>query len=119
VTLANTRALLYLLQQGDLDAAIDAGLMDWTAHPDDGLEKGEYALLLQTRDRLHTAWSARARFRARQARLERREHERRERRTVQAAHPPAPSATPSPPVLPAAAAAILARARARAGIAPK
>jgi len=111
------RYLLQLVQQGALDAAIEAGLMAWTPQMDEGLEQAECALLAQTCARLRMAWAARERFRARQARLERRERERRERRAAIIA-PPA-SAAPASPALPAAAAAILARARARAGVAPQ
>jgi len=110
----HARALLHLVQQGNLDAAIDAGLMAWTAHADDGLGEAERALLVATCERLQNAWHARERFRARVARLQRRERERLERRAAPAA-PTSLLPTPSP-ALPAAAAAILARARARAGV---
>jgi len=115
----DARALLHLLQQGDVDAAIEAGLMAWSAHSGDGLDAAERALLAATCERLRTAWAARERFRARQARLQRREHERRERRVASMPALTATPAAPSTPALPAAAAAILARARARAGVAPK
>jgi len=116
LSITHARALLHLVQCGDLDAAIDAGLMAWSVHTDDGLDEAERALLAAARERLQTAWAARERFRARQARLQRRERERLERR---AASTPAQAASPAAPALPAAAAAILARARARAGVAPK
>jgi len=115
----HARTLLHLVQQGDLDAAIEAGLMAWSAHADAGLDKAERELLTATCERLRTAWAARERFRARQARLQRRERERRERRAASALPAAASPAAPSPSALPAAAAAILARARARAGMLPK
>jgi len=118
-TPATPRTLLHLVQQDDLDAAIDAGLMAWSAHADDGLDEDEQALLAATCARLQTAWAARERFQARKARLERREQERRARRAAFTPSPTPSPAAPSPPALPAAAAAILARARARAGVAPK
>jgi len=114
-TPAAARALLHLVQHDELDAAIDAGLMTWSAHAGDGLDQAERALLATARERLRMAWAARERVRARKARLERREHERRARRAA-SAPPTASSTTPSPPTLPAAAAAILARARIRAGL---
>jgi len=108
---ADARTLLYLLRQGNLDAAIEAGLMGWSGQDD--LDAAECALLDAACARLRAAWAARERFRARQARLQRRERERLERRAASA------PTSPSAPALPAAAAAMLARARARAGIAPK
>ncbi|CCH11948.1 hypothetical protein SMD_1388 [Stenotrophomonas maltophilia D457] len=62
--------------------------------------------LQQAQQQLRTAWAARERYRARAVRLARREAERDARRTP----PPAPDVKPP---LPAAAAAILARAKAR------
>lgn len=108
--------LVALLRQDDVDAAIDAGLMDaWPDADADGLDADARALLLATRQRLRTAWDARARYEARNARLAQRAAERDAGRRV-----PAPAAaiedTPTArPALPAGAAALLARAKARAG----
>jgi len=106
---ANAHTLLQLLRADDLDAAIEAGLMEWPAHEDDDLDPAASALLRAACTRLRVAWAARERFRARQARLQRRAAERQARRVAAA---PVSSAPP----LPTAAAAVLARARSRAGI---
>lgn len=103
-----------LLQAGDVDAALQAGLMDYPAMHDDD------APVRAMQDQLRMAWEARARHRAREARLARRSAERAARR-VQGGNAPAvagdgakaPVAAPVPGLPPAAAAA-LARARARA-----
>jgi hypothetical protein len=100
------RRLLALLDAGDIDAAIDAGLMRF-APVGDALGDGDVATLLQAQQRLREAWAARDRYRARAERLARRQAERDARRTA----PPAASARPQ---LPAAAAAALARAKAKA-----
>jgi len=105
--------LVALLRDDDIDTAIDIGLMhDWPDSCADVLDADARALLLATRSRLRTAWDARARFQARNARLARRAEER------DAARPgPAPAVTDAAPVrpaLPSSAAAILARAKARA-----
>ncbi|WP_372015050.1 hypothetical protein [Pseudoxanthomonas sp. 10H] len=104
--------LLALLQAGDVDAALQAGLMDDDAGGDDGV-------IGMAQAQLRAAWQARERFRAREARLAHRAAERAGRR--QQAQAPAASraaTTPQPtepaPGLPPAAAAALARARARA-----
>lgn len=104
--------LLQLVLDGDLDAALDAGLMDYVPqHGDADLLPGHPELparLLQTQQQLQRAWAARARYRHRSQRLARRAAERDARRA-----PPAP--TPAlKPALPPAAAAILARAKAKA-----
>lgn len=112
--------LLRWILDDDLDAAIDGGLMDYrgTDPEDDRLDPAHPQLraqVLAAQQRLRDAWDARARYRARSARLERRVHARQERRA--AATPIASTsttATPSAPALPAAAAAILARAKAKA-----
>jgi len=109
----DARTLLDLVQQDDLDAAIEAGLMGWSAQKRDGLTRTERAVLTAACERLRAAWSARRRFQARQARLQRREHERRA-----VAKTGSPASMRATPALPAAAAAILARARERAGVAP-
>ncbi len=103
--------LLQYVLDDDLNAALDAGLMDYVPQP------GEAALdplhpdlpqrLEQAQQRLRFAWAARERYRARAQRLARRAAEREARR----APPPAPDRKPA---LPPAAAAILARAKAKA-----
>ena len=134
--------LLALLHAGDLDAALQAGLMDYPAVPGD---PGD-APLLAAQAQLQAAWAARERHRARDQRLARLADERQARRTrptptraacetptlaspvasnpatsspvvsgalpPRAAAPDSPGATLRPATLPAAAAA-LARARAR------
>jgi len=112
--------LLHLLRTGDVDAAIDAGLMQLPPAALDAVDGAEGILLAQTRQRLMTAWAARERFRARQARLQRRQCGCQSRRAavaasgsadVEAGNAPASSVRP---VLPPAAMAALARARSRA-----
>jgi len=121
-TIADARTLLQWVLADHLDMAIDAGLMAWTADGEDALDHVECALLTATCRRLRKAWMARERFRARKARLQRREHERLSRRAASApastpSHFPAQATVSS--ALPTAAAAILTRARARAGIGSK
>ncbi len=104
--------LAALLQGDEVDAAIEAGLMDYApcaccAEDDSGL-----ALIAAAQERLRIAWAARDRYRAREARLQRREAERAARRA------PMPSHCPERPALPPAAAAALARAKARAAKKP-
>ncbi len=107
--------LVALLRDDDVDAAIDAGLMDgWPDVCADALDDDARALLLATRSRLRTAWDARARFEARNARLARRAEEREAARRVPAPPPAAADAAPARSALPSNAAAILARAKARA-----
>ncbi|HRN62955.1 MAG TPA: hypothetical protein PK743_13500 [Luteimonas sp.] len=101
--------LVALLREDNIDAAIDAGLMDITADDMDGLDPASRTLLIEARQRLQAAWDARERYRARETRQARRKAERDTRRT-----PPPRPAAPTP-TLPAAAAAALARAKARAG----
>ncbi|AKC87533.1 hypothetical protein [Pseudoxanthomonas suwonensis] len=106
--------LLSLLRAGDLDGALQAGLMDHAASGDP-----EDAPLLAAQRQLRTAWDARERHRARAARLARRAAERAARRASAAAvtEPPVAAAgapAASAPALPPAAAAALARARAKA-----
>lgn len=99
------------LQADDLDGALQAGLMAYVPMPaDDRCVAGHPDLparLQQAQQQLRSAWDARERHRARAVRLARREAERDARR----APPPAPDQKPA---LPSAAAAILARAKARA-----
>ncbi|WP_197017159.1 hypothetical protein [Pseudoxanthomonas suwonensis] len=107
--------LLAALAAGDVDAALQAGLMDYAA------SDVEDAPIHAAQQRLRTAWAARERYRARAGRLERRALERAARR-AQAAAPAlpeapvaeAPVAARPVPSLPPAAAAALARAKARA-----
>ncbi|MFL6585656.1 MAG: hypothetical protein ACJ8GV_02045 [Luteimonas sp.] len=107
--------LVALLRDDDVDAAIDAGLMGaWPDACADVLDADARVLLLATRSRLRTAWDARARFDARNARLARRAEERDAARRVQAPPTAVADAAPARPALPSNAAAILARAKARA-----
>ncbi|MCC4588093.1 hypothetical protein JWH11_05780 [Xanthomonas melonis] len=101
------------VQADDLDRALALGLMDYRPEPHadagDPATAQVVAALLAAQQRLRVAWAARERYRARAARLQRRAAERDARRTP----PPAPS-QPAAPALPPLAAAILARAKARA-----
>lgn len=112
--------LLRWILDDDLDAAIDGGLMDYrgTDPEDDRLDPAHPQLraqVLAAQQRLRDAWAARARYRARSARLERRANARQARRAAATAiASTSTTATPSAPALPAAAAAILARAKAKA-----
>lgn len=87
----------------DLDAAIEAGLLD--ASTCSACTPECRATLAHARDERHRALAARERFRDRTLRLARRQHER------DAARAPAEASKQS---LPPAAAAALARAKARA-----
>lgn len=108
--------LVVLLRQDDVDAAIDAGLMDaWPDADADGLNADARALLLATRQRLRTAWDARARYEARNARLAQRAAERDAGRHAAAPAEVVDAAPTKRPALPPGAAALLARAKARAG----
>ncbi len=102
------RHLVSLVRADALDAAIDAGLLaDWPAVVLATLTAEDRGALTTARARLRSAWAARERYRARTDRLARRAAERDAKR----APPPAPT---QKPVLPTGAAAILARAKARA-----
>ena len=94
--------LLRWVLDDDLDAAIDGGLMDYAGDAeDDRLDSAHPQLRAQlqaVQHRLREAWAARERYRARSARQARR----------------APPAATTAPPLPPAAAAILARAKAKA-----
>lgn len=106
--------LLVLLRDGDLDAAIEAGLMRFRrADVAAAIGADDAATILAAQQRLQIAWQARERHRARDARLARIAQQRAARRT------PPPAATTSRPPLPAAAATALARARARAAAGDK
>ncbi len=112
---APPRQLLQLVLDDALDAALDAGLMDYQPQAGDAaldpLHPELPQRLQQAQEQLRTAWAARERHRARAARLARRAAEREARRA------PAPAAN-SKPALPSAAAAILARAKAKAAGSP-
>ena len=98
--------LLALLRDDDVDAAIEAGLMAFDGF--DALAPDEHAVIVSAQQRLHDAWAARDRYRAREARLARRAAER------QAKRAPLQDDNGKPPPLPPAAAAALARAKAKA-----
>ncbi len=104
--------LLRWVLADDLDAAVEAGLMDYTPSPTDATLLPDHPdlaeRLLAAQTQLQRAWTARERYRQRTVRLARRAAEREARRA-----PPAPSPAQKP-ALPPAAAAILARARAKA-----
>lgn len=116
--------LIALVQDADLDAAIDAGLIEFAPCPLPCC--ADAGPLLAAQAQLRTAWAARERHRGRQARLQRRADERQAKRSTAsapAASTPdndraadAPSTAPlsARPALPASAAAILARAKAKA-----
>lgn len=103
---ASTQQLLRHVLDDDLDGALRAGLMEPSAD-EASLPPAQVLLLEDARQRLRTAWAARARHQARAVRLARRAAEREARRAP-------PPVADSKPALPAAAAAILARARAKA-----
>ncbi|HEV8694090.1 MAG TPA: hypothetical protein VGQ93_07900 [Lysobacter sp.] len=107
-------AIVAALAAGDLDQAIEAGLL--TTTPCEGCRGDCRSALISARDARVGALAARERYRARQARLQRRAEE---RATARAAHAPAATSGPatsdlSKPALPSAAAAALERAKARA-----
>ena len=108
---AATHAVIEALARDDTDAAIERGLLDdvHCTHCTPDCR----ATLVQARDARRTALAARARFRAREARLQRRAQERARQR---AATPAVETTTTqaAPPGLPSAAAAALARAREKA-----
>lgn len=105
--------LIRLLDVDDVDAAIDAGLMRYVPCPacdsNDAQAARDSARIRVAQRRLVDAWAARDRYRARNARLQRREAERAALRAN--ARNPADTRIPS---LPPAAAAALARAKAKA-----
>lgn len=108
---ARIDAVLASLARDDVDAAIEAGLMDLLPCPPGHACEcaARWTTIRETQQRLRAAWNARDRHRARQLRLARRAAERDARRA------PAVAAQPTArPALPASAAAILARAKARA-----
>lgn len=113
-----------LVQDADLDGAIEAGLIEFAPCPTPCCADAGPLLAAQTQ--LRNAWAARERYRSRQMRLQGRAEERQARRSAASASPASPSAggsiaDTSPvsapaarPALPASAAAILARAKAKA-----
>ncbi|QNH12183.1 hypothetical protein [Xanthomonas sp. SI] len=109
---ASPLQLLRWVLDDDLDAALDGGLMEYVGAADDELLDPAHpqlrTQLLAAQRRLREAWAARERYRARNARLARRAAAREARRA-----PPA-SVAAAVPSLPPAAAAILARAKAKA-----
>jgi len=106
--------LLRYVLDDDLDAAICAGLMDYRFDPELAYLDPHYPqlsqLLLQAQQRLAKAWAARERYRARQTRLQRRAMQQKSQRSLLS-----PTVV-AKPALPTAAAAILARAKARAAV---
>lgn len=99
---AQAERLWRLLQDDDVDAAIEAGLMRFLPCP--ACIPAQAALLTEVRQRLSKAWAARDRYLARNARLAQRAAERDAKR----------AGAGKKNVLPPAAAAILARAKAKA-----
>ncbi len=98
------RHLAALLDADDVDAALDAGLMDFTAC--ENCDAGGAGKIRAAQATLQTVWAARERYRAREARLQRIAGERAARR--------APAQVQKTGALPASAAAILERAKAKA-----
>ncbi|MDN5780506.1 MAG: hypothetical protein L0H23_00545 [Luteimonas sp.] len=101
-----------LLRDDDVDAAIEAGLMAFAACPACvrcGDLADACARISTAQQHLRDAWAARDRHRARSERLQRGAAERAARRA-----PAAATGTHNKPALPPAAAAALARAKARA-----
>ena len=96
--------LLQLLQEDDVDAAIGAGLMRYVPCP--ACAPALAAELIEAQQKLSMAWAARDRYLARNARLARRAAERDAKRSSALPEKKSP--------LPPAAAAILARAKAKA-----
>lgn len=101
-----TAELAALLAADNLDAAIEAGLLDWQPGPDDAPDLA--AAVQAALTARQAALAARERYRQRSMRLRRLAAERDARRA------PPPAAAGAPPPLPASVAAILARAKARA-----
>lgn len=102
--------LAALLDAGDVDAALDAGLVEFSAWANCDADAARKIRAAQAK--LANAWAARERFRARERRLQRIAAERAARRAppAQAQHASMKPAS----ALPASAAAILERAKARA-----
>ena len=108
---ATPHALVAALLVGDLDRAIATGLLDCQRCT--GCSTACAEALLAARDARLAALAARERYRARNARLQRRAAELTAKRSP--ARPvDAPTAVTTRPALPPAAAAVLARAKAKA-----
>jgi hypothetical protein len=103
-------ALVAAVAVDDLDAAMALGLID--GHDGPSSSPACRTALAAVREDRRRALAARDRFRAREARLARRQRERSDRRATGPV--PAGAGIASPPTLPPAAAAALARAKARA-----
>ncbi|HSX64615.1 MAG TPA: hypothetical protein VLF15_07800 [Pseudoxanthomonas sp.] len=107
---SSVRALFQQVSANDLDAAIENGLMQFVDCAACRASDPDYAamadVLAAVRGRLSQAWAARDRYRARNSRLARRVAERETRRTAVNVEKQSS--------LPAAAAAVLARAKAKA-----
>jgi len=106
------RDVVAALDAGDVDAALEAGLMEFACT--DCLDRANVApvdreRILATATKLRFAWDARERYRAHQHRLEERARKREARRTTTTA-----DASTATPALPTAAANALAKALARA-----
>ena len=105
--------LLHCILSDNPDQAIELGLMEYQPTAADAQLDPAYPdlpeRLLAARQQLQQAWAARERHRARASRLARRAAEREARR----APPPSPS-KPATPSLPPLAAALLAKAKAKA-----
>lgn len=101
---AHAIRLAEYLQTDDVDAAIEAGLMGFVPCP--ACDRVLVTQLVGAQRKLQSAWAARDRYRARNARLAKRAAERDARRAAPAAEKKS--------ALPPAAAAILARAKAKA-----
>lgn len=99
----NTLRIAALLEAGDIDAALESGLME--ARPCPACDASATEDLRAAQHRLANAWAARERHRAREARLQRIASERASRHATPQAQQQS---------LPPAAAAILARAKAKA-----
>ena len=93
------------LQADDVDAAIEGGLMDFVPCP--ACDRVLATRLVEAQRKLRSAWAARDRYRVRNARLAKRAAERDAMRA-------APTIVEKKSALPPAAAAILARAKAKA-----
>jgi hypothetical protein len=105
--------LLRSLQEDDVDAAIEGGLMRFVACACCDIPAAACTAILDAQSRLATAWAARDRYRVREARLARRAAQRVAKRPGAAAEGAAMKAKAAS-ALPPAAAAALARAKAKA-----
>jgi hypothetical protein len=108
---AHAHVVVAALADEDFDRALQAGLL--TCQSCVGCRPTCTAVLLAARNARRDALAARGRFRAREVRLARRQQERAARRATPAMPLDAAHGTPMPS-LPSAAAAALARAKAKA-----